>query len=197
MSAPENRAEQVPTHIARAPEDVATHGELPSYGLVASSAATERTGSHSGIRLVLPPPISANRYWRSFVPRGGSRAITCVSDEARAYKRDALKLALAAGVRSPIRGRVALDVQLYPARPLDWAKRSRKDPDGWADSVRCIDLDNVLKVLLDALKGVAFGDDSWVRSLHAQRMEPDEHGARVVVTISPLVRERVAPELPL
>lgn len=170
MNAPENRAEQEATHIARAPEP---------------------------IRLVLPPPISANRYWRSFVPRGGSRAITCVSDEAKAYKRDALKLALAAGVRKPISGRVALDVQLYPARPLDWAKRSRKDPDGWSDSVRCIDLDNCLKVLLDALKDVAFGDDSWVRSLHAERMDPDEHGARVVVTISPLVRERVAPELPL
>jgi crossover junction endodeoxyribonuclease RusA len=118
-----------------------------------------------------------------------------VSDEAKAYKRDALKLALAAGCREPIEGRVALDVQLYPARPLDWAKRSRKDPDGWSNSVRCIDLDNCLKVLLDALKGVAFGDDSWVRSLHAERCEPDEHGARVVVTISPIVRERVAPEL--
>lgn len=146
------------------------------------------------ITLCLPSPISSNRYWRSFVPRGGSRAITCVSDEAKAYKRDVMKLAMAAGAK-PIAGRVALDVQLYPARPLDWAKRSRKDPDGWSDSVRCIDLDNCLKVLLDALKGVAFGDDSWVRSLHAERCEPDEHGSRVVVTISPIVRERVAPEL--
>lgn len=147
------------------------------------------------IRLVLPPPISANRYWRSFVPRHGSRAIVVVSDEAKAYKRDVLKLALAAGCRKPIEGRVALDVQLYPARPLDWAKRARKDPGGWADSVRCIDLDNALKVLLDALKNVAFEDDSWVRKIDAERMEPDEHGARVVVTISPIVRERVAPEL--
>ncbi|MDE2254997.1 MAG: RusA family crossover junction endodeoxyribonuclease [Betaproteobacteria bacterium] len=154
-----------------------------------------RTDGDRGIRLVLPSPISSNRYWRSFVPRGGSRAITCVSDEAKAYKRDVLKLALAAGVRSPIRGRVALDVQLYPARPLDWAKRSRKDPDGWDDTVRSIDLDNALKVLLDALKGVAFGDDSWVRSLHAERCEPDEHGARVVVTISEIRRHSISQEL--
>jgi crossover junction endodeoxyribonuclease RusA len=134
-------------------------------------------------------------YWRSFVPRGASRAIVVVSDEAKAYKRDVLKLALGAGCRRPVSGRVALTVKLYPARPLDWSKRSAKDPDGWDDTVRSIDLDNCLKVLLDALKNVAFDDDAWVRKIDAERMEPDEHGARVVVTISPIVREPIAASL--
>lgn len=147
------------------------------------------------IRLVLPSPLSANRYWRSFVPRGGTRALVVVSDEAKAYRRDVLKLALASGCRKPITGRVALTVRLYPSRPLDWSKRSAKDPDGWDDTVRCIDLDNCLKVLLDALKNVAFDDDAWVRRIDAERMEPDQHGARVVVTISAIVREAVAPGL--
>lgn len=147
------------------------------------------------MRLVLPSPLSANRYWRSFVPRHGSRAIVVVSDEAKAYRQTVHALALQAGVRKPITGRVALTVRMYPARPQDWAKRAAKDPDGWDDTVRSIDLDNALKVLLDALKNVAFEDDSWVRKIDAERMEPDEHGARVVVTISPIVRERIAPGL--
>lgn len=147
------------------------------------------------VRLVLPSPPSANRYWRSFVPRGGTRAITVVSDEAKAYKRDVLKLALTSGVRDPIRGRVELRVSLYPARPQDWAKRAQRNPDDWDDGVRSIDLDNALKVLLDALKNVAFDDDCWVRKIVAERCEPDERGARVEVEIAPLVVERVAPEL--
>lgn len=146
------------------------------------------------VRLVLPPAISANLYWRSFVPKGGKRAIVVVSDEAKAYRRDVHKLAMAAGVR-PISGRVAIGVRMYPARPLDWAKRAAKSPEAWDDTVRSIDLDNCLKVLLDALKNVAFDDDAWVRRIDAERCEPDEHGARVVVTITPIVREPIAPGL--
>ena len=153
--------------------------------------------AHASQMLVLPYPVSSNLYWRSFVPRGGTRAITCVSDQAKAYRRDVFKLALAAGCRTPISGRVALSIQLYPARPLDWAKRARKDPEGWDDTIRSIDLDNCLKVLLDALKNVAFDDDAWVRKIDAERMEPDVHGARVVVTVAAIVRETIAPELSL
>lgn len=152
-----------------------------------------------GVSLVLPPPISANRYWgsRSVTKKGARRpmVITYVTDEAIAYKRDVGHLALLAGVRKPILGRVALTVRMYPGRPQDWAKRAAKDPDGWDDGVRSIDLDNCLKVLLDALKNVAFEDDAWVRKIDAERCEPDEHGARVVVTITPIVRDSIAPKL--
>ena len=185
-------------HSKKAVSEPRSDGSLPAIGLGKEIASTGRAGGLASIPqrtcLVLPPPISANLYWRSFVPKGGRRAIVVVSDEAKAYRRDVHKLALTAGVR-PIAGRVALTVRMYPARPLDWAKRSRKDPDSWADSVRSIDLDNCLKVLLDALKNIAFADDAWVRRIDAERMEPDEHGARVVVTISPIVREAIAPQL--
>lgn len=139
------------------------------------------------ITLVLPWPVSANRYWRSFVPRGHQRAIITLSDEAKAYKQEVGWLAKKAGVRNWIKGRVAVDIQLYPMRPADWAKRAAKDPAGWDDTVRCIDLDNARKVLYDALKGVAFGDDRWVWEDSARRMEPDGE-ARVVVKV-----RRIAP----
>lgn len=139
------------------------------------------------IELTMPYPVSANVYWRSFVSRGHSRAIVTLSDEAKAYKAAVGRLVRAAGVVRPIAGRVAITVRLYPARPQDWARRARKDPAGWDDDVRCIDLDNANKVLLDSLKGWAIEDDRWVRRIVSERMEPDGE-ARVVVTIEQLAR---------
>jgi len=147
----------------------------------------------SAITLTLPYPLSANRYWKAI--RIPGRTMMAPSKEAKAYKAAVAAEARAAGIRDVIRGRVAVTIRLYPARPADWAKRARKDPDNWDDSVRCIDLDNARKVLYDALTGVAFEDDKWIRRDAAVRCEPDEHGARVEVTIEPLQRALVAPEL--
>ena len=144
------------------------------------------------IELNLPYPISANVYWRSYA-RGG-RAIVTVSKEAEEYRSRVNLLCWQAGVRAPIEGRVAIEVDLYPQRPLDWAKRARLNPSGWDDGVRCIDLDNANKVLLDSLKGVAIDDDRWVREIHARRMEPDGE-ARVVVRIRALSAQSVQADL--
>jgi crossover junction endodeoxyribonuclease RusA len=137
------------------------------------------------ITLTLPYPISSNRYWRP-VPIG--KHITIVpTKEAKEYKAEVGWMAKAAGVRAPIKGRVHIDVQLFPHRPLDWKKRQREAGAAWDDTVMCIDLDNANKVLLDALKGVAIEDDKWVRRLTSERMEPDGRDACVIVTIKPIV----------
>jgi crossover junction endodeoxyribonuclease RusA len=139
------------------------------------------------ITLTLPYPISANRYWATrTIPAKGARkamSLTYVTPEAKAYKGEVEALCVAAGVRRPLPGRVRIDVQLYPHRPLDWQTRQRKLGAAWDDGVQCLDLDNANKVLLDALKDVAIEDDKWVRRLTAERMEPDGE-ARVVVTIT-------------
>jgi len=144
------------------------------------------------ITLTLPYPISANRYWTQFVMAG--RAMQGPSSEAKKYRKQVAQAALLACIGKPIEGRVRIDIKLYPQRPQDWLRRARKDPETWDDDVRCIDLDNANKVLLDCLKGVAIEDDRWVRELHSQRMEPDGE-ARVVVTITPLVVERAQASL--
>jgi crossover junction endodeoxyribonuclease RusA len=136
--------------------------------------------------LVLPYPISANRYWatRTVIPKGGrAMAITYVTPEAKAFKAEVVKLARAAGVVTPIPGRVRLDIRLYPHRPLDWQKRQRLHGDAWSDTVQCIDLGNAEKVLSDALKDVVMEDDKWIRKIDSERMEPDHLGARVVVRV--------------
>lgn len=144
------------------------------------------------ITLVLPYPVSANAYWATrIIPANRLKqkpamAITYVTKEAEAYKTEVGWKIRAAGLLQPITGRVQIDVRLYPARPQDWQKRQRQEGAAWDDTVRCIDLDNANKVLLDALKGVAIEDDKWVRRIVAERMEPDAEGARVVLTITPL-----------
>jgi len=137
----------------------------------------------STVTLTLPYPISANRYWRSFVPRGQKRAIVTLSDEAKVYKKQVAGIVLAAGIKAPFDGRVAVDIALYPSRPKDWQRRAKKNPECWDDDVMSIDLDNANKVLLDSLKGLVFHDDKWVRKLFGERMEPDGE-ARVVVTVT-------------
>ena len=100
----------------------------------------------------LPYPPSANRYWRVW------RGRPVMSSEARAYKA---QVAALLRDRQPETGPVALEVEVI--RP---AKRG--------------DLDNSLKVLLDALKGTVFEDDQQVVELHAWRLDRKRKGAVVV-----------------
>ena len=141
------------------------------------------------IQLTLPYPISANRYWahRVVTPRGGrAMAMTYVTPEAKAYKDQVGRLAKAAGIRAPLTGRVHVDLKLYPHRPLDWVKRAKVNPLYWADTVQRLDLDNARKVVYDALKDIAFGDDKCVWDDAGHVMEPDGRDACIVVTITPI-----------
>lgn len=106
------------------------------------------------MKATLPYPPSANRYWRTFRNR------TVVSDEARRYK-NLVKVELA---RWPLlAGPVVLVAHLY---------RPQKSGD----------LDNRLKVLGDALNGVAWADDSQVVEIHAYRHD-DKARPRVEVEV--------------
>lgn len=108
------------------------------------------------LRLVLPYPPSANAYWRAAPGRG-----LVPSDEARRYKA-AVALLLAG--KLPLTGDVAVNVHVYRPR-------------------RSGDLDNTLKVLLDALgNGQALLDDAQVIRIHACRAE-DAANPRVEVLL--------------
>lgn len=118
--------------------------------------------------LVLPYPVSANRYWRTVVNRRTGNAMTFVSEEAKAFKSQTGWIAKQAGIRTPLGCLVELHVRLIPKNRV------------------CMDLDNALKVTIDALKGVCFDDDSQVYRLVAERCEP-QPDARCEVTISQFV----------
>ena len=143
------------------------------------------------VMLTLPYPISANRYWATRVVKaketGRWMAMTYVTPDAEAYRRDVASTARASGIAQPFPWRVSVELDLYPSRPQDWARRAKRDPIGWDDDVRCIDLGNAEKVLSDALQGIVFEDDRWIWDLHKRRKEPDGEG-RVVLRIRPLQR---------
>lgn len=106
--------------------------------------------------LELPEPPSANRYWRVF--RG--RAVK--SSEARAYGVKVKAEALRQRVK-PITGDVCVSIT-------------------WHRAKRMGDLDNRLKVVLDALQGVAFVDDKQVKALTALRLDSPKNG-KLIVTV--------------
>lgn len=151
------------------------------------------------IELTLPYPISANRYWatRVITPKGGGKpmAMTYVTPEAKAYRDQVAWAARAAGVRETLKGRVALELKLYPHRPLDWQKRQRQLGELWDDTVQCIDLGNAEKVLSDALQGTVIANDRSFRRMVLERMEPDAEPARVVVTITAIALRRPQADL--
>lgn len=115
----------------------------------------------------LPYPPTANTYWR--VWRG--RAVK--STEAREYQRKVQLVAKASLGRDarPLRGPVRVEVSVY--RP---AKRG--------------DLDNTLKVILDALRGIAYGDDAQIVALSARRND-DAKNPRAIVTVEAEPEARV------
>lgn len=111
------------------------------------------------VRLTLPAPPSANRYWRVF----RNRAV--MSDEAREYKRLVAYLAQRAGLE-PAAGEIVLTVRWYRAR-------------------RSGDLSNRIKIVEDALRGVVYVDDKQVVELHAFR-DDDKANPRVEIVATEL-----------
>lgn len=104
--------------------------------------------------IVLPYPISANRYWRNF------RGRMVVSSEAKAYKKQVQWAFSAFGIE-PAKGEVSLAIKLHP-------KLTTKG----AASRTIIDLDNCIKVVFDALQGVLYVNDKQVKKLTAEVGEP-------------------------
>ena len=108
------------------------------------------------MRITLPFPPSANRYWRS------CRGRVFVSSEAKDYRKTVAALCAQLGIR-PLDGNLCFVAVLF--RPQ---KRG--------------DLDNRLKILLDCLQGNAFENDSQITEIHLTRHD-DKANPRVEIAI--------------
>lgn len=109
--------------------------------------------------LALPYPPTANLYWRIF------RGHAAKSPQARKYQRTVALLAKVSMGPSgrPLEGPISVKLSVYRPRRLG-------------------DLDNTLKVILDALRGIAFEDDSQVVRIEANR-EDDAKNPRAIITV--------------
>lgn len=94
---------------------------------------------------ILPMPPSANQYWRNINGK------TLVSEEAKNYKEAVAALALRLGMQK-LSGPVMLTIQVY-----------RQQKSG--------DLSNRIKVIEDALIGIAYKDDKQIEQILAMRFE--------------------------
>lgn len=114
------------------------------------------------VTLQLPYPPSVNRIWRS------GRGIVYKTDAARDYRY--FVISEANRVSLPLlTGAVALTVHLFPPQS------------------NC-DIDNALKVLSDALQGIAYHDDKQVVELHVYKAQGrgSRKTARALVQVQPL-----------
>lgn len=118
--------------------------------------------------LELPEPPSANRYWRHVEGR------VVLSARARAYKATVATRALVARVHPlPLGVECAVSVRWFRGR-------------------RSGDLDNRIKIVLDALQGAAYVSDAQVVELHAYRAD-DKAAPRCEVTVTPLTIRPLVP----
>lgn len=117
----------------------------------------------STYHLTLSVPPSANRYWRNV------RGRNIVSEEGRVYKEQIGWEARAQGVHEELEGELAVRMKWYRE-----AKRG--------------DLDNRIKIPLDALQGIAYKNDSQVGDIHIERYE-DPGDPRLEIELAPRWQE--------
>jgi Holliday junction resolvase RusA-like endonuclease len=124
------------------------------------------------VRFGTPP--SANRYWRTVLLPGrgkknaknpfGMGAIVLKSTEARVYAQN-VKVDFYRQVGhdfTPFAGPVAVHIV-------------------WCRERRSGDLDNRIKIVLDAIKGLAYEDDSQIVEEHAYRRDGLTPGVHVTI----------------
>ena len=116
------------------------------------------------LTLTLPWPPSLNRYWRHSGRDGIQR--THISDEGRRYRSKVALIARSRRRGPVLRGRVSVVILAYPPN------RRRHD------------LDNLFKVLLDALgRGMVYEDDSQIQDLEIHLRALARPDGRLEVTI--------------
>lgn len=115
------------------------------------------------MKVTLSYPPSVNRAWRN------SKGKMYQPAEITQYKRTAGLLAKAAGAKI-IEGAVQVEAILHP--------KTKKD--GNASKV-LIDLDNLLKVVLDGFNGVCYRDDKQVQKISLEVGKPILNGGVTVI----------------
>lgn len=111
-----------------------------------------------------------NHYW----VRNASGGVR-VSWQGVAFRRQAIGIVMIAGVRQ-LNGDLRVNLTLIPGD-----KRRR-------------DIDNVLKALLDAMTHArAWSDDSQIKSLHVELLDPEKGAARAILEVTALARRRATP----
>ena len=109
-----------------------------------------------GYCFTLPYPPSSNRYWRFY------RGVVVRSSDAVQYKKAVASALRYAGV-DLLNGDISVAMIVYRPRQQG-------------------DLDNRIKILLDAMNGIVYVDDKQIAVIHAERRE-DKQSPRVEIMV--------------
>ena len=115
------------------------------------------------MRVMLGYPVSANLYWRHFKGR------TVRSARANEYRAETKKKIDSSYVGAMAKGTCEVRLVLHP-------RITKKG----AASLTVMDLDNCIKVTLDALQGLAYENDRQVRRIVAEYGPPKAGGGLTV-----------------
>jgi crossover junction endodeoxyribonuclease RusA len=130
------------------------------------------------VKLVLPYPVSANRYWVTFPyldkETKKPRAVTVPSGEAKAYKEEVGYRAKLAGFKEPTAKPIEIvSIQLCP----------RTNKDGSASAV-VLDLGNCWKVVEDALQGVVYVNDKQIKRIRNVEYGPATKDGALLIEVA-------------
>lgn len=133
---------------------------------------------HNQIRMTLPTPPSNNNYKRHFCTRSVTtgpardihRVAAALTDRAKMY-RVAVEAEAWEVRTSMIEGDVRVRIVVYPGK-------------------QAVDLDNIPKVLFDALNGIAWKDDAQVAEYSVRRMSGVHKRPHIEVEIEEIVEEQ-------
>lgn len=145
------------------PKKVHSNDKKVDYWAICADSRWKVEKSFGIANYTFPVPPSANEYWRSFAVNNKVRVV--LSAKAKSYKQAVGDLARRFGMTSITGHDVIVTVTFY-----------RNQASG--------DLDNRIKVILDALRGVAFEDDEQVAEIHLYRFE-DRGNGRIVISVTP------------
>ena len=114
--------------------------------------------------LELPLPPGTNRIWRVY------HGITVLSKEARDFKQKVFMLAKERHLDEPTEDNVVVNILYAPKA----RKKETNRP------MRRMDVDAVIKPVLDSLIGIAYVDDKQVIDVRSRIVDPIE-GGRIIV----------------
>src|SRR5690606_41336553 len=130
---------------------------------------------------VTAPPVDPPRQ-RAGVFGGHVRNYTRAEHAVQAYKAPVMLAARQAGVNKPMEGPLCVDIDFYLPRPKRLMRK--KDPAGPIPHTARPDRDNLEKATTDALKGLAWRDDSQICDGRVRKWYAEKDGVpRVEIKI--------------
>lgn len=141
----------------------------------------------STVEFTVPAIPVAQPRQRHRIVQSGTRSFaqnyTPTSHPVNAFKA-AVQGAASAAMTSPLQGPLMVWLTFVMPRPAGKIKKRGPNPRLWKSSKP--DVDNLIKSVNDALNGIAWGDDSQVSWINAQKvLATPEELPRVIVRIEP------------